>query len=73
MLASFMDELEKISAAANAVVAKPASLTFGAKPKSALKTEAKPTNYSMVNTVTRDTGFGTASQSKAVPAPPVRA
>ena len=75
VLASFMDEMSKIAAnvAASLSVGKPATLAFGSKPSSAMKTELKPTNYTTVNTETRDTGYGTAEQIKATPPPPVRA
>ena len=83
MLASFLDELQKIGAAnvaaADAVYkgqnisAKPAS-SGTAIPKSTPKDPtAKSTNYSIVHSQTPPAAYGTAaSTSKAVPPPPVR-
>lgn len=76
MLASFIDELRKIAAntaAPEVSVAKPAQLTFGSKPSSAMKTEVKPTDYSKVNTEPREAGYGTSMGLKSVPPPPIRA
>jgi len=75
MLAGFIDEMGKIAAnvAASLSVGKPAPLSFGTKPSSAMNIETKPTNYTTVNTETRDMGYGPAEQVKATPPPPVRA
>lgn len=82
MWASFLDEFVKIganvftagaSATKNIISGmKPAAQSTGAKIKSTLKTDMKPTNYSVVHSTEPAAAYGAASASKAVPPPPVR-
>jgi hypothetical protein len=80
--ASFLDEFVKISAnvmmagvkATKNIVSgmKPAAQSTGPKIKSTLKTNLKPTNYSVVHSTEPAAAYGAASASKSVPPPPVR-
>lgn len=82
MWASFLDEFVKIaanvvstgvSATKNIISgAKPAAQTIGPKIKSVLKTDLKPTSYSVVHSTEPAAAYGAASASKSVPPPPVR-
>lgn len=75
MLEAFADELAKV-AALNIAVPQPAS---PAKPppspgiKQGKNPVAKPTNYSVVHSVSPPAAFGAAAPAKSVPPPPVRA
>jgi hypothetical protein len=73
MLSAFADELAKV-AALNIAVPQPASpakpppspgIDMGKNPA------AKPTNYSVVHSVSPPAAFGASSESKAAPPPPV--
>jgi hypothetical protein len=84
MLASFQDELMKISAvsgnaflagisASASAIGKPASIAAPAKAQGALKPITKPTNYTAVHNYPTTAATGAASGSKTVSPPPVRA
>lgn len=74
MLEAFVDELEKV-AALNMAVPQPAS---PAKPppspgiKQNKNPAAKPTNYSVVHSVSPPAAFGAAAPAKSTPPPPVQ-
>lgn len=74
MLAAFADELAKV-AALNIAVPQPAS---PAKPppspgiSQGKNPAAKPTNYSVVHSVSPPAAFGSAAPAKASSPPPVR-
>jgi len=82
MLASFVDELQKIGAMTSNVMTSSISkgsntVTKPVFPKPGISKSkdltTKPTNYSIVNTEDQPAAFGTAaSASKTVPPPPVR-
>lgn len=81
MLASFFDELSKIAAAKESfgvsyssnVTAKPASVSIGPrKISTSPKTEAKPTNYTMVHSQQPEAAYGSSAGVKSIPPPPVR-
>ena len=78
MLNAFNDELNKIAAnvafgqsSAN-IVAKPAATTIGPQVSTKVKTEVKPTNYTMVHNQVPEAASGLPSGEAAVPPPPVR-
>jgi len=78
MLNSFLDELEKISAALTETSqnplaqSNPMGAASGPKPATTMKAQQKGTNYSIVNTQAPAAAFNSAVSSKSVPPPPVR-
>ena len=79
MLASLMDELEKISGNTTlpgfgaSAIGKPASIATAAKATTSMKPPTKPTNYSVVHNQSPMAATGTADGTKSMPPPPVRA